>query len=94
MQGRSADEHTSAMAASNSAVVQLAARALIRNCDTLSLLRSPGDATGSGRGGSKGGSEQFAQGVGDAAAAAAAGGRISALLCFDEVQVDPAAAFR
>lgn len=66
MLSRTASQHSQALAAANAPVLLSAARALIRNCDTLQLL----DA-----------------GSGGSAFAAAQGQRISALLCFDEVQV-------
>ena len=37
-QGRSSEAHSAALAASNAAIVRHAARALIRNCDTLELM--------------------------------------------------------
>jgi hypothetical protein len=81
---RSATEHSAALAAANATILRHAARALIRNCDTLQLMRasSSGGASSSGTGAA----------VGDAAAAIGSahdgsGARISALLCFDEMQV-------
>ncbi|KAL4857708.1 AFG1-like ATPase [Chlorella vulgaris] len=70
MLSRTASQHSQALAAANAPVLLNAARALIRNCDTLQLL----DASSGGPAFAGGAQEQ----------------RISALLCFDEVQVsDP-----
>ena len=81
---RSASEHSAALAGANAAILRHAARALIRNCDTLQLMRAGGSSSGSGSSG--------AGTAGDAAAAIGSaqdgsGARISALLCFDEMQV-------
>lgn len=60
-QSRTEQQHSEALAAANAAILRDAARALIRNCDTLQLAHSSARHGG--------------------------GRRISALLCFDEVQV-------
>jgi hypothetical protein len=80
---RNASEHSAALAAANAAILRNAARALIRNCDTLQLMRA---------GSSGGDSSSGAGAAGDAAAAIGSaqdgsGARISALLCLDEMQV-------
>lgn len=86
MQSRTQQEHSEKLAASNAAIVRHAARALIRNADTLQLMgigSSAGSGAGSGTEGSHGpvaaerGSHEHAAG----------GHRISGLICFDEMQV-------
>lgn len=79
MASRSVEEHSQALARSNSAVLRHAARALIRNCDTLELMHQS-------RRSSKPSSLQGDQHGGSPLALDT--GRIAALLCFDELQVN------
>lgn len=51
---RSPDEHSAALAAANAPVLRDAARALIRNCDTLQLAASAAAAEGEAGGGGGG----------------------------------------
>lgn len=76
MQSRTQQEHSEKLAASNAAIVRNAARALIRNADTLQLM-GIGSSAGSGAGSGAEGSHEHAPG----------GHRISGLICFDEMQV-------
>lgn len=78
---RSDVEHSQALAAANAAILRHAARALIRNCDTLALLGGGEEAGASGH-------EGGAHGHGSHSSHSHGGHqRISALLCFDEMQV-------
>lgn len=82
MQSRTQQEHSEKLAASNAAIVRHAARALIRNCDTLQLMGiQPANGSSAGGGAAEGGSH---------GPAAAGGHRISGLICFDEMQVHAA----
>jgi hypothetical protein len=72
---RSPEQHAAALAASNAEVIRHAARALVRQTDTLRVVQA---ADGSGRDGVVGAGH--GEGGGEA-------GHISALLCFDEMQV-------
>lgn len=81
MQSRTQQEHSEKLAAANATIVRNAARALIRNCDTLELMgigpASSGAESGRERGAAEGGGHGHAAG----------GHRISALMCFDELHV-------
>lgn len=90
MQSRTQQEHSEKLAASNAAIVRHAARALIRDCDTLQLMGIGQGSSGSSSGGcgsttegSHGQSAAESSGHGHAAG----GHRISGLICFDEMQV-------
>ena len=89
MQSRTQQEHAEKLAASNAAIVRHAARALIRDCDTLQLM-GIGPASGISVDGAADSSHGHSA-VGSGSHGRAAGGhRISGLICFDEMQVGAA----
>ena len=95
MLSRTAAEHTEALATTNAPILRHAARAMIRDVDTMALLRGTAASSTTTSGSGSSGADVAAggqagvecAGTGEAAVEHGSGGRISALLCFDELQV-------
>ncbi|PSC70423.1 lactation elevated 1 isoform X1 [Micractinium conductrix] len=95
MLSRTAAEHTEALATTNAPILRHAARAMIRDVDTMALLRGTAASSTTTSGSGSSGADVAAggqagvecAGTGEAAVEHGSGGRISALLCFDELQI-------
>ena len=87
MQSRTQQEHSEKLAASNAAIVRHAARALIRDCDTLQLIGIGPASSSSSADGAADGSHGHSAAESGSHGHAAGGHRISGLICFDEMQV-------